>query len=101
MAFRYTTALGLTIADVEPPIRRRQIVPRTLNVCELHEITQAAFGWTHSHLHRFAGSGLIVGASEFDENGLEERLAPEATELHLGDLVIRSGETLVIADESD
>jgi hypothetical protein len=70
------------IADIEPPIWRRILLPRELNFAQLHEVIQAAFGWTDSHLHQFVVGGIIVGAPEFDE----DRKILEATEIALRDL---------------
>jgi hypothetical protein len=52
----------ITIADIEPPIWRRLLLPREINFAQLHEVIQAAFGWTDSHLHQFVVGGLVVGA---------------------------------------
>jgi hypothetical protein len=58
----------ITIADIEPPIWRRLLLPCELNFAQLHEVIQAAFGWTDSHLHQFVVGGIFVGAPEFDED---------------------------------
>jgi Fe-S-cluster formation regulator IscX/YfhJ len=76
----------ITIADIEPPIWRRILLPRELNFAQLHEVIQAAFGWTDSHLHHFVVGGLVVGAPEFDEDELSNRKILEATEIALRDL---------------
>jgi hypothetical protein len=76
----------ITIAGIEPPIWRRLLLPLDLNFAQLHETIQAAFGWTDSHLHQFVVGGLIVGAPEFDEDGLSGRRTFEATEVFLRDL---------------
>lgn len=76
----------ITIDDIEPPIWRRLLLPKDLNFAELHEIIQAAFGWTDSHLHQFVVGGLIVGAPEFGEDGFLDRQIFEATEVFLRDL---------------
>jgi hypothetical protein len=76
----------ITIADIEPLIWRRIMLPRELNFAQLHEVIQAAFGWTDSHLHQFVVGGLVVGALEFDEDQLGERKILEATEIALRDL---------------
>ncbi|MDU6568846.1 MAG: hypothetical protein E6515_14665, partial [Enterococcus faecalis] len=41
------------ILDIEPRISRTLELPITLNLAQLHEVLQAAFGWTDSHLHQF------------------------------------------------
>jgi hypothetical protein len=76
----------ITIEDIQPEIWRRLKLPRDLNFAQLHETIQAAFGWTDSHLHEFVVGGLIVGAPEFDEDGMSGRQTFEATEVFLRDL---------------
>ena len=75
------------ILDIEPTISRSLELPVDLNFAQLHEVLQAAFGWTDSHLHQFNVGGLIIGAPEFDEDGLSEHQTFEATEVRLRDLV--------------
>ncbi|MBL8699438.1 MAG: plasmid pRiA4b ORF-3 family protein [Alphaproteobacteria bacterium] len=103
MAFQEPTALRLTItiADIEPAIWRRVVVPRALNFAQLHEVIQAAFDWTDSHLHHFIVGGLVIGAPEFDEDGFNEYTTLEATEIKLTDLLIRYDEKLRIRYEYD
>lgn len=40
-----------------------------LNLAQLHEVLQASFGWTDSHLHQFNIRSIIYGAPEFDDDG--------------------------------
>nr|WP_281041852.1 hypothetical protein [Mesorhizobium sp. M8A.F.Ca.ET.165.01.1.1] len=40
-----------------------------LNLAQLHEVLQASFAWTDSHLHQFNFGGIIYGAPEFDDDG--------------------------------
>ena len=49
--------LKLELLEVEPSIWRRLLVRGGLTLAQLHEIIQAAMGWTNSHLHEF-----VVGA---------------------------------------
>ncbi len=74
------------ILDIKPRISRTLELPITLNLAELHEVLQAAFGWTDSHLHQFNIGGLIYGAPEFDEDGLSDSRIFEATEVRMIDL---------------
>jgi hypothetical protein len=74
------------ILDVEPKISRILELPMHLNLAQLHEVLQAAFGWTDSHLHQFNIGGLIYGAPEFDEDGLSDSTTFEATGVRLTDL---------------
>ena len=73
----------ITIQGIEPPIWRRLHLPFDLNLAQLHEVIQAAFGWTDSHLHQFIIGGLVYGAPEVDDTG--DRKIFEATEVFLRD----------------
>ena len=83
----FVIAADLHILEIEPRISRSLELPAALNFAQLHEVLQAAFGWTDSHLHEFNVGGLIVGAPEFDEDGLSDHQTFEATEVWLRDLV--------------
>jgi hypothetical protein len=63
------------IADIEPPIRRRLVVPGNRSLAELHTILQDAFGWTDSHLHLFRIRDETFGlpSPENDEPLIDER----------------------------
>jgi hypothetical protein len=87
----------ITIADIEPAIWRRLLLPEGLNFAQLHEVIQAAFGWTDSHLHQFIVGGLVVGAPEFDEDGFNSHQTFNASEVFLRDLVLRDlGEATIL-----
>jgi hypothetical protein len=75
----------VTLRDIEPPIWRLLLLPQDLNLAQFHEVLQAAFGWTDSHLHQFIIGGLSFGAPEFDEGYEAERTTFEATEVQLSD----------------
>jgi len=75
----------ITIADIEPAIWRRLLLPEDLNFAQLHEVIQAAFGWTDSHLHQFVVGGIVIGAPEF-ETGDNRYRTFEASEVFLRDL---------------
>jgi hypothetical protein len=47
----------------KPPIWRRLDVRSDIGLDVFHQVLQSAFGWTDSHLHRFA-----LGGSPFDRN---------------------------------
>jgi hypothetical protein len=59
-----TIRLRVALADIEPPIWRRLLVPRTFTLGEVHQVIQAAFGWWDSHLHAFHIGGLMYGDLE-------------------------------------
>lgn len=93
----YRVRVDLDHAD--PPIWRRLDVRSNTRLDRLHHVIQAAFGWTDSHLHRFA-----LGASVFDrqaelflcpfdvEEGDEDGV-PE-TEVRLDEALAEPGDTL-------
>ena len=83
----FVIAADVQILDIEPKISRSLELPVALNFAQLHEVLQAAFSWTDSHLHQFNVGGLIVGAPEFDQDGLSDHQTFEATEVWLRDLV--------------
>ena len=68
----FIIAADVHILDIEPKISRSLELPVELNFAQLHEVLQAAFSWTDSHLHQFNVGGLIVGAPEFDQDALSE-----------------------------
>jgi len=74
------------ILDIEPKICRTLELPMAFNLAQLHEVLQAAFGWTDSHLHQFNIGGLIYGAPELDEDGLLDNRAFEAIKVRMIDL---------------
>jgi len=75
----------VTLRDIAPPIWRRLLLPLDLNLAQFHEILQAAFSWTDSHLHQFIIGGLSFGAPEFDEGYEGDRTTFEATDVLLRD----------------
>jgi len=80
------------IKDIQPRIFRSLELPVSLNFAQLHEVLQAAFGWTDSHLHQFIVGGLTVGAPEFIGDFSPDFRTLEATEIRLQDLTFPYGE---------
>jgi hypothetical protein len=89
------------ILGIDPAIRRTLELPKDLNLAQLHEVLQASFGWTDSHLHQFNIGGLIYGAPEFDEEGLLDRQTFEASDVLLGDFAIGYDAAVVLFYEYD
>jgi hypothetical protein len=84
--YDFIIRLEAQILGIEPAICRTLELPRALNFAQLHEVLQAAIGWTDSHLHQVVVGGLAVGAPEYlEEDGNGARVI-EATEVHLRDL---------------
>lgn len=84
--YDFIIRLEAQILGIEPVISRMLELPRDLNFAQLHEVLQAAFGWTDSHLHHFIVGGLVVGAPECLEEDAYGPRVIEATEAHLRDL---------------
>ncbi|MBO0711231.1 MAG: plasmid pRiA4b ORF-3 family protein [Acetobacteraceae bacterium] len=94
---KFLWQVTITVADIEPPIWRRLLLPEDLNFAQLHEVIQAAFGWTDSHLHQFVIGGIVVGAPEFDEDGNNRHRTFNASEVFLRDLVLHNlGEAKIL-----
>lgn len=59
--------LHIELKEVKPKVWRRILVPETITLLKLHMVIQAAFGWTHAHLHEFIGrDGQRYGTSDPD-----------------------------------
>jgi len=43
--------LRIQLENLTPTVWRRLLVPGGVRLAKLHEIFQAAMGWTNSHLH--------------------------------------------------
>jgi hypothetical protein len=56
-----TTRLRVVLCDVEPALARVIDVPATATLPELHDLLQAAIGWTNSHLHQFVTPEATYG----------------------------------------
>ena len=56
-----TTRLRVVLRDVEPAVTRVIDVPASATLPELHDLLQAAMGWTDSHLHQFVTPKATYG----------------------------------------
>lgn len=65
--------LKVTLAEVEPPVWRRLLVPAGITVAKLHQALQDAMGWTNSHLHCFEVAGRRIGMVEVEEDSPSSR----------------------------
>lgn len=89
------------IIGIQPPVTRTLELPRDLNLAQLHEVLQASFGWSDSHLHQFDVGGLTYGAPEFDDNGWSDRQIFEASNVRLADFTIPYDAPLLVFYEYD
>jgi Plasmid pRiA4b ORF-3-like protein len=51
----------ITLAAIDPPLRRRLVVPWAVHLGQLHLVIRAAFGWWNPRLHEFRSGGLSYG----------------------------------------
>jgi hypothetical protein len=63
--------LKVTLAEVEPAVWRRLLVPAEMTLAKLHSVLQAAMGWTNSHLHCFEVAGRRIGMVGVEEDSPE------------------------------
>src|SRR5258708_1902492 len=72
--------MHVALAEIEPAVWRRLVVPWTFHLGQLHHVIQATFGWWDYHLHQFLIGGLRcgdleqIGEPEFegDSRGFDE-----------------------------
>jgi len=62
-----TLQLLVELDEVTPTVWRRVLVPTGVRMSRLHDMIQAAMGWTDSHLHVFTVGGARYGMC-FDEH---------------------------------
>jgi hypothetical protein len=60
--------VDVTLLDAEPRVWRRLVVPGDTTLDRVHEVVQAAMGWTDSHLHR-----LYAGADRTEPHFVTEQ----------------------------
>jgi hypothetical protein len=58
-----TYRVRIDLRDTKPPLWRRLELASDLSLDRVHDVIQVAFGWTDSHLHRFA-SGPAIYSTE-------------------------------------
>ena len=97
-----TYRVRVELNETDLPVWRRLEVASNLNLAELHDVLQVAFGWTDSHLHGFvAGPEFYHGGGErylcpFDEEEDDEDGVPEA-QVRLDEVLAEAGDTLSYA----
>ncbi len=69
--------LRIKLDDVEPTVLRRVEVPLAIRLDRLHQVLQAALGWTNSHLYEFRARDIGWGVPnpDFGEGPLDARKA--------------------------
>ena len=61
--------IRVALAEIDPPVWRRLVVPLSWHLGELHLAIQAAFNWWNSHLHEYRIGGLRYGHTEDGDDG--------------------------------
>jgi Plasmid pRiA4b ORF-3-like protein len=56
-----TYRVRIDLSETRPPVWRRLELSSSLFLDEVHDVIQAAFGWTDSHLHRFGSGSAYYG----------------------------------------
>jgi Plasmid pRiA4b ORF-3-like protein len=79
--------LKVSLRHIVPQIWRKLRVPAELDLEELHEVLQIAFGWSNSHLHSYQ-VGSFCFRSDFGEQ--DESFYIDEAAAHLG-AVARNG----------
>jgi hypothetical protein len=66
--------LRVTLAGIEPAVWRSVLVSGNQSLRKLHEVIQAAMGWTNSHLHLFASADRkdVVSDPRFELDGARD-----------------------------
>lgn len=70
--------LKVQLLEVEPVVWRRLQIPAAATVADLHEVLQAAMGWTNSHLHEFQTDAGRIGMPDpewHDEDEVRDEAA--------------------------
>ena len=80
--------LTITLDEVKPKVARAVAVPFRIRLDVLHEVIQAAMGWTNSHLYLFTTRGICWG--EVDSDGDSNGMLP-AHRTRLCDLIAETG----------
>ena len=67
--------LRITLQDVDPIVWRRVLVPGGVRLAKLHDMLQAAMGWTDSHLHLFRIGDATYGSQldDYPDDELDEK----------------------------
>lgn len=78
MARVKTVRIRVRLQHVEPEVVRVLDVPAKVLLPELHNLLQAAVGWTDSHLHQFVTDDAYYGSADVDgfDDEQDERSVP-------------------------
>ena len=60
--------LTITLDDVTPKVARAVAVPYRIRLDALHQVIQAAMGWSNSHLYLMSARGISWGVVDSDDD---------------------------------
>ena len=86
--------LNVELAEIEPPIWRRFVVPSTVTLHRFHLILQEIMGWSIYHLYRFKMGNKQYGEPNPDNEFYELHFVNSKRAI-LGKTLAEKGETLV------
>ena len=87
--------LYIRLAQIEPPIWRRMVVPANLSLHQWHQVWQVTMGWTHSHLHQFIVSGTQESLSYGEPSPEDDYFHKDDRRVRLADIAPNEGATFV------
>ncbi|MDP0926561.1 plasmid pRiA4b ORF-3 family protein [Paracoccus onubensis] len=93
--------MHVALADIEPEIWRRLVVPVDWRLDRLHLVLQAAFSWTNGHLHEFRIGGLRYGDLNLLDDGFGGPRVFDYTEISLRDFVGKDSSFIYVYDFGD
>jgi hypothetical protein len=79
--------LKVTLDEIDPPMWRRLDVPASVTLARLHDLLQAALGWTNSHLHVFEIGDQRIAIPYDLEQLMDGQITRSARLVKLGDIV--------------
>ncbi len=95
-----TYRFKITLQDADPVIWRR-IETKDVTLGKLHELIQAAMGWTNSHLHQFEIAGTRYTDPRLMMNGFDDFGAISYSGMCVSDLVAKHNSKLRMGYEYD
>ncbi|WP_113930668.1 plasmid pRiA4b ORF-3 family protein [Bacillus sp. P14.5] len=88
--------LKVSLKGAKPPIWRRLLVSDTLTLHQLHEVIQAAMGWTNFHLYEFQKGNVYFEKIEEEEESSMSKFNEiyDSKEALVGNALVKEGQKL-------
>jgi len=84
--------LMVSVAEIEPKIWRRFIVPSSISLKKLHLVLQTVMGWSNYHLHQFETKQGTYGTPDPDYSAILDEVR-----IRLDRFLIREGDQILYA----